>query len=57
MPPGSLTEDKGKRMVDGNNADAENRGALEQCQESHFAIVKVLLDLIDAGVLQVIDGK
>lgn len=52
-----MVSDKGKRMADAINADAENRGRYIQCQHSQFALLQIVRDLIDASVLQVIDSK
>lgn len=52
-----MVADSGKRMTDAINTDAENRGRYLDCQQSQFALLQIVRDLIGAGVLQVIDIK
>jgi len=56
-PCKSMVADSGKRMTDAINTDAENRGRYLDCQQSQFALLQIVRDLIGAGVLQVIDIK
>lgn len=53
-PCARLVEDAGNTAADTLTADAANRGAYIECQESQGELAHVLRKLIQAGLLEIV---